>query len=117
MVESGLYVVLNASRPSVQSTDRLLPAHYGQSLVGNKDMQTALQRLRALTALEVRAIAAEARVDTAETLEIANKLLEESRAMKLSMLVVCVPSLNTTDTAVSSYARSHILEHPRAKPT
>ena len=42
-----------------------------------------------ITALEVRAMAAETRVDTAETLEIANKLLAESQAMKLSKSMTC----------------------------
>ncbi|KZV73950.1 hypothetical protein PENSPDRAFT_749646 [Peniophora sp. CONT] len=54
------------------------------SLTKNKDMQSALQRLRALTALEVRALASETRVDTAEALALSSKLMEELHAMKLA---------------------------------
>ena len=57
--------------------------HYGQSLLGNKDMQEALQRLRSLTALEDRAISSETRVDVAESRQIAQLLRVELGAMKL----------------------------------
>ena len=53
-----------------------------QSLTKNKDMQSALQRLRALTALEVRALASETRADTAEALTLSSNLLDEIQAMK-----------------------------------
>lgn len=49
----------------------------------NQDMLQALQRLRSLTALEVRAIASETRVNVSESLEIATKLQLELEAMKL----------------------------------
>ncbi|VDB93439.1 unnamed protein product [Peniophora sp. CBMAI 1063] len=58
--------------------------HYGHSLIGNKDMQEALQRLRSLASLESRALSSEIRVDAAEGRKIAKQLQTEVNAMRLA---------------------------------
>ncbi|KZV76324.1 hypothetical protein PENSPDRAFT_747783 [Peniophora sp. CONT] len=52
-------------------------ALYGRALVKDATMQGALQRLRALTLLEARAMTGEIRVDAAETRDLTNQLLSE----------------------------------------
>lgn len=47
---------------------------YGNALVKDATMQEALQRLRALTNLEARAMTSETRVDVAETRHLASNV-------------------------------------------
>jgi hypothetical protein len=56
--------------------------HYWQSVMGNRDVQSALVHLRLLTVLEIRAMSAETQVVTSATLEATTNILQE---LELSM--------------------------------
>ncbi|KZV62474.1 hypothetical protein PENSPDRAFT_617840, partial [Peniophora sp. CONT] len=58
--------------------------HLGQTLTGNTDMQDALKRLNRLTNLEIRAMAAELRLDAAENREMVKTLSSDLAAMNHS---------------------------------